>query len=137
MSLLPLNPPETSFDDINAALASAGDDFDSVVEELSNSEPATLPDHYWTGRLLSAGFSIDDCLAIRSLDRITLLQHALAFVRGGGVVDLAKLIAPATLAMLAVKSSKGSGTLDEFRRMVGAGVSAEDIELFWLARNRG
>ncbi len=132
-----VEPPAESFDDINAALASAGDDFDSVVEELSNSEPAAPPEHYWTGRLLSAGFSLDDCLAIRSLDRNTLLQHALAFVRAGGVVDLAKLIAPATLAMLAVKSSKGIGTLDEFRRMVGAGVSAEEIELFWLVRNRG
>ena len=33
-------------------------------------------EHYWTWRLLQAGFSIDDCAAIRGLARETVLGHA-------------------------------------------------------------
>jgi ATP-dependent DNA helicase RecQ len=124
----------SSFDDINAALASAGDDFDSVLDEFTNSEPTPRPDHYWTGRLLTGGFSLDECCAIRSRDRAVILQHALAFVRGGGTVDLKKLIAPATLALLVARYEKTRNTLDEFRRLVASDASAEEIELFWLAR---
>ena len=34
------------------------------------------PFHYWTWRLLQAGFSIDDCAAIRGIARQTVLEHA-------------------------------------------------------------
>jgi ATP-dependent DNA helicase RecQ len=34
------------------------------------------PFHYWTWRLLQAGFSIDDCAAIRGIARETVLEHA-------------------------------------------------------------
>jgi hypothetical protein len=31
---------------------------------------------YWTRRLLSAGFTVDECMAIRGLPRETVLEHA-------------------------------------------------------------
>jgi ATP-dependent DNA helicase RecQ len=34
------------------------------------------PSHYWTRRLLSAGFSVDECMAIRGLSREAVLEHA-------------------------------------------------------------
>jgi ATP-dependent DNA helicase RecQ len=41
-----------------------------------NEDAAPLPSSYWTHRLLKAGFSIDECVAIRGLDRVTILRHA-------------------------------------------------------------
>ncbi|MBN1908623.1 MAG: RecQ family ATP-dependent DNA helicase [Pirellulales bacterium] len=43
---------------------------------------------YWTWRLLEAGFSLDECVAIRRLDRQELLGHALAAVDAGRSVPL-------------------------------------------------
>lgn len=34
------------------------------------------PSHYWTQRLLSAGFTVDECAAIRGLSREIVLEHA-------------------------------------------------------------
>ncbi|MBU4273519.1 MAG: ATP-dependent DNA helicase [Planctomycetes bacterium] len=51
--------------------------------EIRNSDPPALrlpspaPDsRYWTRRLLSAGFSIEECMAIRGLPRETIEAHA-------------------------------------------------------------
>ena len=37
---------------------------------------AAQPSSYWTRRLLAAGFSIDECMAIRGLSRETVLEHS-------------------------------------------------------------
>ncbi len=34
------------------------------------------PSHYWTLRLLAAGFTVDECAAIRGLDRKVIIEHA-------------------------------------------------------------
>ncbi len=34
------------------------------------------PSHYWTLRLLAAGFTVDECAAIRGLDRQVIIEHA-------------------------------------------------------------
>jgi ATP-dependent DNA helicase RecQ len=39
----------------------------------SSSQP---PSSHWTRRLLSAGFTVDECMAIRGLPRATVLEHA-------------------------------------------------------------
>jgi ATP-dependent DNA helicase RecQ len=66
-----------SFDDINAALASAAEHEDLPSHEpIEKTATASKPDHYWTGRLLAAGFTIDECQQIRSLPRETILRHA-------------------------------------------------------------
>ncbi|HEY2412281.1 MAG TPA: ATP-dependent DNA helicase RecQ [Pirellulaceae bacterium] len=74
---IPISDKSTaSIDDINATLASAATD-----EDLPSAEPAEItnptpkPDHYWTARLLAAGFTIAECQQIRSLPRETILQH--------------------------------------------------------------
>jgi ATP-dependent DNA helicase RecQ len=36
----------------------------------------SLPSSHWTRRLLSAGFTVDECMAIRGLPRDVVLQHA-------------------------------------------------------------
>ncbi len=41
-----------------------------------SSLPSPLSSAYWTKRLLSAGFTIDECAAIRGLSREVILEHA-------------------------------------------------------------
>lgn len=49
--------------------------YDSEVADVPDSlEPP--PSSYWTRRLLSAGFTVDECMAIRGLPRETVLEHA-------------------------------------------------------------
>jgi ATP-dependent DNA helicase RecQ len=40
------------------------------------SEHVPRPSHYWTQRLLAAGFTVDECAAIRGLTREVVLEHA-------------------------------------------------------------
>jgi len=44
-------------------------------------ESSTQATHYWTWRLFEAGFSLDECVAIRNIDQETVLEHA---VRAAG-----------------------------------------------------
>jgi len=37
---------------------------------------AAPPSHYWTKRLLQAGFSVDECAAIRGIGQEVVLEHA-------------------------------------------------------------
>ncbi len=50
---------------------------------------AEHPTHYWTWRLLSAGFTPQECAAIRSLAREVVLDHALRAADGGQPIDAA------------------------------------------------
>ena len=34
------------------------------------------PSHYWTQRLMAAGFSLEECAAIRGLTREVVFEHA-------------------------------------------------------------
>ena len=43
---------------------------------VSPSPPLPLSDSHWTRRLLAAGFTVDECMAIRGLTREVVLEHA-------------------------------------------------------------
>ena len=50
-----------------------------TVPNLPVSPSPSLPlssSSYWTRRLLSAGFTVDECMAIRGLPREVVLEHA-------------------------------------------------------------
>jgi hypothetical protein len=49
--------------------------------------PAAQPAHYWTWRLLSQGFSPEECAAIRSLTSEVVLDHALRAADSGWPID--------------------------------------------------
>jgi ATP-dependent DNA helicase RecQ len=46
-----------------------------VIQDMK-SESLSPPSHYWTQRLLQAGFSVEECMAIRGLGREEILEHA-------------------------------------------------------------
>ncbi len=53
---------------------------DSERPAVSSSPPLpvsrSLPSSHWTRRLLAAGFTVDECMAIRGLTREVVLEHA-------------------------------------------------------------
>jgi ATP-dependent DNA helicase RecQ len=61
-----------------------GGEQDEASEPLAVSQPSALhsddsappSSHYWTQRLLQAGFSVDECAAIRGISREAVLEHA-------------------------------------------------------------
>jgi ATP-dependent DNA helicase RecQ len=55
---------------------------------------ATKPSHYWTWRLLSSGFTPDECAAIRSLAWEVVLDHALRAADEGLPIDSAWFLSP-------------------------------------------
>ena len=59
----------------------------STVSFTSRDETSGQPSHYWTWRLLTAGFNPDECGAIRAIDPDTVLDHALRAADAGLHVD--------------------------------------------------
>lgn len=49
--------------------------------------PHSRPNHYWTWRLLSSGYSAEECQAIRRISEESLLDHLLRAAREGLKVD--------------------------------------------------
>ena len=66
-----------------AKLEQYGDAILRLVAEHTDGQTAYRPSHYWTWRLLSKGFSPDECQAIRGLGRKTIVDHALRAVEEG------------------------------------------------------
>ncbi len=48
----------------------------SPPTQTSHPSLSSHPSHYWTRRLLSAGFTVEECAAIRGLSRDVVLEHA-------------------------------------------------------------
>ena len=57
--------------------------------------------HYWTWHVLSTGFSVAECMAIRGLEREVVLDHALRAVDAGWPVDPGWFLSPESLQALA------------------------------------
>ncbi|MBN2578203.1 MAG: RecQ family ATP-dependent DNA helicase [Pirellulales bacterium] len=58
------------------------------------------PPHYWTWRLLSVGFSPDECATIRGLSRKTVLEHASEASQSGWQIRPEWCLSPALIAAL-------------------------------------
>jgi len=71
-----------SLDAANALLA-AQDDQSFASAESTTEAASARPSYYWTGRLLAAGFTVEECREIRSLGRDTILEHVQILSRQG------------------------------------------------------
>ncbi len=130
--------PVPSFDDANALLAGEGDEIDPSRTDVA--APPTShdhPPHYWTWRLLSAGFSVEECQHIRSLERTAVVQHLLAVAREGGKCELSWIMNRQRQTDLEHLLANGAArSLTAILSSLPAGVSAEEAELFWRSRPR-
>jgi ATP-dependent DNA helicase RecQ len=125
---------DEGFDAANAMLAGGDDEVAGDVVAPPSAPTGIQPPHYWTLRVLAGGFSAEECLQIRALDRATLVKHVLAIAREGGEWQLNWIFAHERQAALDRLMSNGAAqSLAAVLSRLPPGITAEEAELFWLA----
>lgn len=95
------------------------------------------PDHYWTWRLLSAGFAADECAIIRGLQRRVILKHALQALDDGWPVRSESCLSSELIA--ALEKVQWSGEAAQSRSLLPRlppGTTQQEIELFLKCRGQ-
>ena len=103
----------------------------------ATSEPAVQPSHYWTWRLLSAGFSAEECEAIRGIEREAVLDHALRAVESGWEVRAEWCLGAELLE--ALEEAVGRGDPQQIRPLMSQlpeGTRYEEVQLYLKCRRR-
>jgi ATP-dependent DNA helicase RecQ len=127
-------PEDEILDAINGMLA-AGDDAMDAAPAATPTLATTQPAHYWTLRILAAGFSADECQQIRSLDRATLVKHVLAAARDGGEWQFSWIFNCERESALDRLMANGTAhSLATVLSRLPPEFTPEEAELFWLAR---
>ena len=109
-----------------ARIAERGDD---------PAERNAQPEHYWTWRLFDAGFSAEECMAIRNISRRTLLEHAVQAAEEGRPVAPRWCLSEETLA--AVEAAVGSANPDDLASvmlLMPNRVGTQEVRLFLASR---
>jgi ATP-dependent DNA helicase RecQ len=85
---LPVPPDLLSKLSPKASLSAEKDPVESPREAIPHTPQAegVQPSHYWTWRLLSAGFTPEECMAIRGVSRQVVIDHALQACEEGRIV---------------------------------------------------
>jgi RQC domain/Helix-turn-helix domain len=122
-----------NFDDLNALLAAD----DIPAETIADTSPLTRPSHYWTWRVLNAGFSLQECQQIRALDRTAIFEHLLAAARAGENIPLDSILTTELQAQLARLAYNGAPTsLDSLLSRLPPTISPLEAELYFLTTTR-
>ncbi len=102
--------------------------------ELADRETGELPGHYWTWRLLSAGLTPEECMAIRGCERDVVLDHALRAAESGWPVEASWLLSGQAIALLA--EVIGPEEPARIRPLLSRlpGVRYEEVQLFLKCR---
>jgi ATP-dependent DNA helicase RecQ len=93
------------------------------------------PDHYWTWRLLSAGFHADECEIIRGLQRRVILEHAIRALDDGWPVHSELCLSRELIA--ALDGMQWSGDAAEARSIppdLLPGTTQQEVDLFLKCR---
>jgi ATP-dependent DNA helicase RecQ len=104
---------------------------------ISAGEPvAARPSHYWTWRMLMAGFSPEECAIIRSIEPEVVLDHALRASDGGLAVEPRWFLSDETIDRIEQLLAQGPTTrirqlLDHLPR----GTRYEHVQLVLKARD--
>jgi ATP-dependent DNA helicase RecQ len=97
--------------------------------------PSAQPPHYWTWRLLAAGFSVEECMAARGIGRENVLDHALRAAESGWSVRVEWCL-PAELVQ-ALKALIGDTTPQQIRPLLAqlpTGTQYEEVQLYLRCR---
>lgn len=96
-----------------------------------SSSAAVRPSHYWTWRLLSTGFAIEECMAIRGIPREVVLDHALRAVDEGWPVRVEWCCSEEVLAaMAAVIGSQQPTRIGPLLSQLPPGTLYEEVQLY-------
>ena len=92
--------------------------------------------HYWTWRVLAAGFKVEECMAIRGLAREVVLDHALRAIDAGWRVEAAWFLSPERLQAFA--ETIGAETPERIRPLLARlppDTRYEEVQLFLKCRS--
>jgi ATP-dependent DNA helicase RecQ len=134
---------EPSFDEIAAArpgrpAAAPAQSANSASSSAPVTSTAGRPSHYWTWRLLAAGFCPAECAAIRGMSADVVLDHALRAIDSGWAVQPEWLLDPALVARLA--ELVGERAPERIRPLLSKlpnGTRYEEVQLFLKCRFPG
>jgi ATP-dependent DNA helicase RecQ len=101
----------------------------------SRVRPAARPSHYWTWRLLSAGFSVEECEAVRQIGREEILDHMLRAVEEGWPVRVEWCLSGELVAALSRTASLEEPVRSLLARLP-PGTRYEEVQLFLKCRQR-
>jgi len=134
-----------SGDSLDAAVAAPGE---AIVSRVSRPEPgsrkaspqkpasATRPTYYWTWRLMSQGFQVDECLAIRGITRETLLDHLLQAAENGLEIRLDWCLSAEKIAALdAVVGHNRPREIRPLLAQLPPGTRYEEVQLYLKRRS--
>jgi ATP-dependent DNA helicase RecQ len=98
--------------------------------------PESHPNHYWTWRLLSQGFSPAECAAIRSLTDDVVLDHALRAADSGWPIDPGWFLSREQIeAIHAVIGPNAPSRIRPLLEKLPRGTRYEDVQL--VIKSRG
>ncbi|MBL8829337.1 MAG: helix-turn-helix domain-containing protein, partial [Planctomycetaceae bacterium] len=104
------------------------------VNKLPGDDEAR-PSHYWTWRLFHDGYTLADCMAIRSLDRELILDHALRAIDAGWPVDASWFLSAEQIATFAqVIGPKEPTRIRPLLEQLPRGTRYEDVQLYLKCR---
>lgn len=105
-------------------------------QETDRPSRSVLPSHYWTWRLLSAGFSAEECEAIRGVSREVVVDHLLRALDDGLPVRAEWCLSADALA--AIESAIGPEPSSELGRLWSQvpGIPYAEVELFVKCRGQ-
>lgn len=116
-----------------------------VASALAASQPAVIanlpgdgeakPTHYWTWLLLHDGYTLAECMAIRSLDRELILDHALRAIDAGWPVDAGWFLSAEQVATFAqVIGPNPPARIRPLLEQLPRGTRYEDVQLYLKCR---
>jgi hypothetical protein len=98
---------------------------------------AAPPSHYWTWRLLSAGFAADECASVRGVKREVIIDHASRALDCGWPVRVESILRPDVIAALrAVVGEHDPPQIRPLLEQLPAGTTYEEVELFLKCRRQ-
>lgn len=127
-----------SFEEVisTASYSSVRNEQPPLSAEANNIEvQVEQPQHYWTWRLLSQGFKVDECMQIRGLAREVVLDHALRALESGWRVEVGWFLSPHVCEAIArVIGDTAPLRIRPLMAKLPAGIRYEEVQLFLKCR---
>jgi ATP-dependent DNA helicase RecQ len=110
---------------------------EATVNEVATEPQVEQPTHYWTWRLLSSGFTPDECAVVRALDPEVVLDHALRAADAGLPIQAGWFLSEEQIRQIeAVVGSPGVARIRPLLERLPRGTRYEAVQLVLKARGQ-
>ncbi|MCA9165489.1 MAG: RecQ family zinc-binding domain-containing protein, partial [Planctomycetales bacterium] len=116
-------------------VSSASPEANTSPDASSNDDLGSLPTHYWTWRLLTAGFSVAECRAIQALSVEQVLDNALRAAEEGRTISPEWFLSAGEIATLETLCGHHGGSPTELLDSLPAEIDRQAARVFLAARS--